>query len=147
MNKNNKTQYIAITIILISILISGYILISPKNQAGSQVYSQNTNQNSSGLAQVVNGKQVIKMTVLGASYSPNYFKVKAGIPVQWEITSSGQSGCDSGAIIANGLLQGITYLNPGAGQVNVVEFTPQSAGTYKFSCTMGMVRGTIEVIN
>lgn len=137
------------SVIIISVLISGYILIGPGNQPSNQGnnQNQNANQDTNGLAPIVNGKQIIKMTVLGSSYSPNYFKLKAGIPVQWEITSSGQSGCDSGAIVANGLLQGITYLDPGAGQVKVVEFTPQSVGTYRFSCTMGMVRGTIEVVN
>ena len=146
MSKNN-IQNIAVAAIVISILVSGYILIGSRNQPSGTANNQNGDGNTSGLALVVNGKQVIKMTVLGSQYSPNYFKVKAGIPVQWEITSSGQSGCDSGAIVANGLVQGITYLDPDAGQVKVVEFTPQSAGTYKFSCTMGMVRGTIEVIN
>jgi plastocyanin domain-containing protein len=31
--------------------------------------------------------------------------------------------------------------------VAIKEFTPKNAGTFGFSCTMGMVRGTIEVVN
>ena len=75
-------------------------------------------------------------------YNPNYFKVKVGVPVRGEITSSGEPGCDSGSMIANGLLDGAVYLNPNAGQVTVKEFTPQSVGTYKFTCPMGMGRET-----
>lgn len=108
---------------------------------------QSQAQNSSGLATMVDGKQLLQMTVRSVSYSPNYFKVKVGVPVKWEITSSGEPGCDSGALVANGLIQAPLYLNPNAGQVATTEFTPQSAGTYRFSCPMGMVRGTIEVIN
>ncbi len=108
--------------------------------------SQSQNQSASGLAPVVDGKQLMQMTVKAISYEPNSFKVKVGVPVRWEITSSGQPGCDSGAIIARGLFDPV-YLNPNEGQVTVKEFTPQSAGTYTFTCPMGMVRGTIEVVN
>ena len=139
---NQKTiQYLAIGIIIVSVLVSGYIILSSKKQDVAQ------NQNMSGLAPIVDGKQEIKMTVLGVDYSPSVFKVKAGIPVKWEITSSGQPGCASGAVIANGLVESPIYLNPEQGQVKVVEFTPQNPGVYKFSCSMNMARGTIEVVN
>ncbi len=100
-----------------------------------------------GVVALVDGKQVIKMTVYPSNYTPNTLTVKAGVPVRWEITSSGQPGCDSGAIVSNILPNGSVYLNPNQGQVTVAEFTPQNPGTYKFACPMGMVRGTIEVIN
>ena len=131
-------QNVSIAVIIVAVLISGYILLVPK--------TQNQTNNVSGLAPVVDGKQVLAMTVKAVSYSPNYFKVKAGTPVTWEITSSGQPGCDSGAVVANGLTDTI-YLNPNAGQVTTKEFTPTQPGKYTFACTMGMVRGTIEVIN
>jgi sulfite exporter TauE/SafE/copper chaperone CopZ/plastocyanin len=97
-----------------------------------------------GLAPIVDGKQIIVMTASGSGDNPNYFKVKAGIPVKWEITGGNSLGCN-GAIISTKLFDGAVDLTPG--QVSVKEFTPQSPGTYGFSCTMGMVRGTIEVIN
>jgi plastocyanin domain-containing protein len=131
-------QYGSIAAIIVAVAISGYILLIPK------LSIQNTNV--SGLAPVIDGKQVIAMTVKATSYSPNYFKVKAGVPVKWEITSSGEPGCDSGALVANGLTDTI-YLNPSAGQVTTKEFTPTQAGKYTFACTMGMVRGIIEVVN
>src|SRR3989344_268409 len=108
--------------------------------------NQSQNQDISGLAPVVDGKQLLQMTVYAASYSPNYFKVKAGIPVTWKITSSGEPSCDSGALVARGLFDTV-YLNPDPGQVTEKEFTPQNTGKYTFSCPMGMVRGVLEVIN
>jgi plastocyanin domain-containing protein len=138
---NQKTiQYLAVGVIVISVLVSAYIILSPNHQGIAQ------NQDVSGLAPMVNGKQVVTMTVKAASYSPNYFKVKVGVPVKWEITSSGESGCDSGAVVANGLIDTI-YLNPNAGQVTTKEFTPNQTGKYTFACTMGMVRGIMEIVN
>lgn len=141
MNKNKLIPNISIMIIVSAVLISGYILLNPKGQATS---SQN---NISGLAPMVDGKQLVKMTVFAVNYSPSSFKVKSGIPVKWEITSSGQPGCASGVVVSNILLNGSVYLNPNQGQVTVAEFTPQKSGTYKFSCPMNMARGTIEVVN
>jgi heme/copper-type cytochrome/quinol oxidase subunit 2 len=111
------------------------------NQAPAQVSSA---PSEDGLPPIVNGKQVIQMTAGGSGDSPNYFKVKAGIPVDWEITASNSLGCN-GAIISASLFDGTINLVPG--QVSKKEFTPQTAGKFGFSCTMGMIRGTIEVIN
>ena len=108
----------------------------------------NSNQNQiqvgdNGLPAIVNGEQIIKMTASGNGDSPNYFKVKAGIPVKWEITAGNSLGCNA-AIISSNLFDGQVDLTPG--QVSVKEFTPQKSGVYVFSCTMGMIRGTIEVV-
>lgn len=97
-----------------------------------------------GLPPLVNGKQIIKMEASSSEYSPSYFKVKAGIPVRWEIKDIGTSGCTN-AVISKNLFDGQIELN--RGEVAVKEFTPQKAGKYKFSCWMGMVSGIIEVVN
>lgn len=91
-----------------------------------------------------NDKQVIKMEASSSGYSPNYFKVTAGVPVRWEITDTGTSGCTN-AVIAKGLFSGSISLTPG--QTSIKEFTPTKPGKYKFSCWMGMVSGTIEVVD
>ena len=106
--------------------------------------TQNVQANEDGLPPIVNGSQVIQMTATGSKDSPNYFKLKAGIPVRWEITGGSSLGCN-GAIISTRLFSGQIDLTPG--QTVVKEFTPQTAGTYGFSCTMGMIRGTFEVVN
>ncbi|MFA4891604.1 MAG: sulfite exporter TauE/SafE family protein [Candidatus Gracilibacteria bacterium] len=93
---------------------------------------------------IVDGKQILKMDASSSGYSPDYLKVKAGIPVRWEITDTGTGGCTS-AIILGSLFDGEIALTPG--KVSVKEFTPQKPGKYKFSCWMGMVSGVIEVTN
>jgi uncharacterized protein len=108
--------------------------------------SVKTNQPSAedGFAPIVNGKQVLSMKASSSGYTPNYFKIKAGIQVRWEIDDTGTSGCTN-AIISRNLFAGQIDLTPG--KVSVKEFTPKTAGQYKFSCWMGMISGTIEVVN
>ena len=95
-------------------------------------------------AEAGNAIQIIKMDASASGYSPNYFKVKAGQPVQWEITDKGTSGCTN-AVIARSLFEGEIKLIPG--QTVVKAFTPSKPGRYKFSCWMGMISGIIEVVN
>jgi len=97
-----------------------------------------------GLPPVVNGKQIIKMNASASGYSPNNFKVRAGIPVRWEITDTGTSGCTN-AVISRSLFNDQIGLTPG--QTSVKEFTPEKPGKYKFSCWMGMISGIIEVVD
>ncbi|PIU15514.1 hypothetical protein COT20_01595 [bacterium (Candidatus Gribaldobacteria) CG08_land_8_20_14_0_20_39_15] len=104
--------------------------------------SQNV-QSEDGLAPIVNGKQVLKMQASASGYKPNYFKIKVGVPVRWEIADTGTSGCTN-AVISKSLFSGQISLTPG--QTSVKEFTAQKTGKYRFSCWMGMVSGTIEVI-
>lgn len=106
--------------------------------------SSSVKVSATGLAPIVDDKQVLRMNANSSGYSPNSFKVKAGIPVRWEITDTGTSGCTN-AVISRGLFDGQISLTPG--QVSVKEFTPNKPGKYKFSCWMGMVTGTIEVID
>lgn len=93
---------------------------------------------------IENGKQIIKMEASSFGYTPNRFKVKVGVPVRWEIADTGTSGCTN-AIISRGLFEGqIDLVN---GTTSVKEFTIDKPGTYKFSCWMGMVSGTIEAVD
>lgn len=97
-----------------------------------------------GLPPLAQGIQVIKMDASSTGYQPNYFKVRVGLPVRWEITDKGTSGCTN-AVISRGLFEGQIDLKPG--RVSVKEFTPSQPGKYKFSCWMGMISGTIEVVD
>jgi uncharacterized protein len=115
--------------------------LAPNSSSSGQKNQQVADKD---LAPVINGEQVLKMNASAQGYSPNHFKVKAGIPVRWEIRDTGTSGCTN-AVISRNLFDG--QIDLVLGQVSVKEFTPTKAGQYKFSCWMGMISGTIEVIN
>lgn len=93
---------------------------------------------------IVNGIQILKMDASASGYTPSTFTIRAGQKVRWEITDKGTSGCTN-AVIARSLFSGPINLVPGT--TSVKEFTaPTKPGTYRFSCWMGMVSGSIEVV-
>lgn len=96
------------------------------------------------LPPIVDGQQIVKMTASYSGYSPNRIKIRAGIPVSWQISSSGNPGC-AGAIIAPTLFSGMISLIPNPSITKV--FTATQPGTYRFSCSMGMYTGSFEVVN
>ncbi len=92
--------------------------------------------------QITNNVQFMQMEASGFEYYPRSFKLKAGVPTKWEIYNSGASGCAQ-AVYARGLYPDVIYLQPG---LNTVEFTPETPGTYKISCSMGMVAPVIVTV-
>ncbi len=127
--------------------VLGISSLSDLSFNSTKFYDINKNvssKNEYGLAPIVNGKQILKMNAFSYGYSPDYFKVRTGVPVRWEITDKGTSGCTN-AVISKSLFEGEIPLTPG--QTSIKEFTPEKPGKYKFSCWMGMISGIIEVVD
>ncbi len=139
-NKYQKTLTLAAGLLIII-----FALFNLRNQINlifpQTVFSNNqptidstlTNQNT----------QTIYMDASASGYSPNSFTVKAGIPVRWEITDTGTSGCTN-RLVAKSLFSETLALQ--RGKTIVKEFTATKTGTYSFSCWMGMVTGKISVV-
>ena len=83
------------------------------------------------------------MAASGSGDSPNYFKVKAGVPVRWEITAGNSLGCNA-AIISNNLFDGLISLTPCRVSVKVITF--RKPPDLWIQLYHGMIRGTIDVI-
>ncbi len=93
-------------------------------------------------AQITDGVQTVYSTL-----EPNRYPditVTAGEPVRWVIDAPDGSinGCNSRILIPALDLE-YTF-QPGE---NIIEFTPDEAGTISYTCWMGMIRGTITVTN
>lgn len=87
------------------------------------------------------GEQVIQMEVTSAGvYAPDVLEVTEGIPVRWQIYGAKRMGCADTLVMR--AFDVATTLKPGP---NEVFFTPTTPGTYTFSCSMGMVRGSLIV--
>ena len=125
------------------LLLLVFALFNFKNQFNLISFApKNNSQNNVATTSEV---AILKMNASATGYTPNSFIVKAGQKVRWEITDTGTSGCTNG-VIARSLFDGVINLVPGT--TSVKEFTaPTTPGTYRFSCWMGMITGTIEVIN
>lgn len=119
--------------------IAGYPLSLPNISAPSA--TQAAGVTGTGVAPIVDGKQVVKMNV-SAGYRPNHFTVRAGTPVRWEIDATNERGCGSVLVSRQLGIQKLLDQSPN----NVIEFTPTAAGEVQFSCSMGMYRGSFTVL-
>lgn len=79
--------------------------------------------------------QYLQMEASKFDYYPKNVSLKVGVPVVWEFYNRGVYGCAQAAY-ARGLYPEVIYLQPG---MNIIKFTPKQKGTFKLSCTMGMV--------
>jgi hypothetical protein len=69
--------------------------------------------------------------------------VSAGSPVRWNLRAEkGRiNGCNNAIVIPEYKIEKRLQVGD-----NIIEFTPTRAGTFRYSCWMGMIRGTITVL-
>jgi sulfite exporter TauE/SafE/copper chaperone CopZ len=90
---------------------------------------------------IVDGVQIVNSTLFPGRYP--MITVQRGIPVKWIINAPAGSinGCTGRFFIQE---YGIEYVfNPGE---NVIEFMPEKAGRFRYSCWMSMIHGLITVL-
>ena len=98
-------------------------------------------QNAIGPGTVGGSTQEIRMAVTGGSYEPSTLTVKVGQPVRWVVDGTKAQGCTKYL-----LAQKIGISKSLSSGENIIEFTPTEKGPIAFQCSMGMVRGTINVV-
>ncbi|MDP3881291.1 MAG: cupredoxin domain-containing protein [Nanoarchaeota archaeon] len=141
--KENKYffRFVAITVIvLFAIVLFKFSSVpadySPGNRIAGDV-TGNVATNVEGAGEV----QVVKMYVKNSEYilEPNTFK--AGSKVRIEADVSRIPGCAKSIVIsAFGIRKSLTPSK------NVIEFTPNKAGTFNIACSMNMYKGTFTVL-
>ncbi|HWQ79749.1 MAG TPA: sulfite exporter TauE/SafE family protein [Anaerovoracaceae bacterium] len=109
----------------------------------SNIAFANTPEASEGTSDIAveDGVQIINSTLSSGRYPA--ITVQAGIPVKWTIDAPNGSinGCNNRIIIPE---YNIEYQFE-SGE-NVIEFTPDKTGKFQYSCWMGMIRGSITVV-
>lgn len=116
--------------------LTGIILRASQTTPGQAVNAR------TAVAQIREGVQYVDMTQDTFGYSLDRIMVKRGIPVVWNITSTNAYTCASSLMVP--ALNIATRLVPGE---NTLTFTPTKRGLMRFSCSMGMYGGIIEVTN
>lgn len=86
------------------------------------------------------GVQEVKITVKGG-YSPDVVRVKQGRPVRLDFYRDETNSCSEQVIIGD---FGIARDLP-AFRSTAVEFTPNKAGEFTWTCGMNMLRGKLVV--
>jgi sulfite exporter TauE/SafE len=86
--------------------------------------------------------QSVEIFVTSGGYNPNYVRVKKESPVTVTLVGRDAYSCASAFRIPS---LGISK-NLQANETYTFTFTPEKSGKIRFSCSMGMYTGTIEVI-
>lgn len=86
------------------------------------------------------GAQEVKVTVKGG-YAPDVIVVKQGRPVRLDFYRDETASCSDTVVFGD---FGISRALP-AYQTTAVEFTPDRAGEFTFTCGMRMMRGRLVV--
>ena len=81
------------------------------------------------------------MVLVKGGYTPNVIVVEHGRPVRLNFRREEASACSEMVVLAD---FGKSAALP-QGEVVPVEFLPEKAGEYEFSCQMGMIRGKLIV--
>ncbi|GAA4346275.1 cupredoxin domain-containing protein [Hymenobacter saemangeumensis] len=87
------------------------------------------------------GVQQVDITVKGG-YSPDVIEVKKGQPVQLNFYRDEESSCSEELLLPDFQIR----RELPAFQTTAVEFLPQQAGKFEFTCGMHMLRGSIVVV-
>jgi sulfite exporter TauE/SafE/copper chaperone CopZ len=89
-----------------------------------------------------NGTQTLNLTAKGFQYIPTgSTTLKAGVKTTLVVDNQGIQGCGA-SMAGRGLFDGYISLKPGQ---NTITFTPKK-GTYKITCSMGMVSPVIITV-
>lgn len=103
--------------------------------------SAEASSDSDGGFQINGGVQLVRSTLQPGRYPA--ITVQAGTPVKWTIDAPQGSinGCNKALYIPDYNLE--HQFKTGE---NVIEFTPEKTGQFRYSCWMGMIQGTITVV-
>ena len=104
--------------------------------------AENKESGGNSNAKIENGVQVADIAIEPYGYYPDYIRVEAGKPVKLNLKTAANLGCTSAFRIPQ---LGISK-NLALNSSDSVEFTPQKPGKIRWTCSMGMYSGTLEVI-
>jgi len=95
----------------------------------------------SDLVQETGGVQRVEIEVKNNGYVPNYITVKKGVPVELTLRSNETYSCALSFVLREFGIQ--TFLKSTDEQT--FTFTPTKAGSFTYTCSMGMYTGVLEV--
>jgi uncharacterized protein len=131
-----KIEKIAVGIALL--IVVGVIFVSARNMISGQA-ATGTAQDVKGTV-AVSGTQDVKLSYINGRYEMEPNVMKLNVPVRMEVDLTTVQGCMQTVTIPAFNVE--KYVKPGD---NVIEFTPNKAGTFNIACSMGMGRNTFTV--
>lgn len=126
----------------ILVIVLGFSMFNNALALSGINFSQGSENDSGVRAEIQDNIQVVTTKLKGGTYES--IIVEVGKPVKWNIQVSNGSlnGCNNKIIIREYEIEKSLEMGD-----NIIEFTPTEAGTYTYSCWMGMLRSKIYVVN
>ena len=126
----------------ILVIVLGFSMFNNALALSGINFTQGSENDSGVRAEIQDNIQVVTTKLKGGTYEP--IIVEVGKPVKWNIQVSNGSlnGCNNKIIIREYEIEKSLEMGD-----NIIEFTPTEAGTYTYSCWMGMLRSKIYVVN
>lgn len=136
-----KAGAVVVAVLGLLMLSNGWALLGLSDISSLQAQLNTQQKTAEKQIEIENGVQIIRSSLQAGRYPP--ITVKEGIPVKWiiEARAGTINGCNNRLIARE---YGIS--KPLAVGENIIEFTPNKAGTFAYSCWMGMIRSTITVV-
>lgn len=132
----------AALVIVLGMVMANRGLVLSDFKLPSMSFGVNNSTQGSSIATIQDDIQIVTTKLLSGRYEP--ITVQKGIPVKWTIQAqkSDINGCNNEILIPK--FNKEKKLEAGD---NIIEFTPTEAGTFAYSCWMGMIRSKITVVD
>lgn len=126
----------------ILVIVLGFSMFNNALALSGINFSQGSENDSGVRAEIQDNIQVVTTKLKGGTYEP--IIVEVGKPVKWnmQVSNGSLNGCNNKIIIREYEIEKSLEMGD-----NIIEFTPTEAGTYTYSCWMGMLRSKIYVVN
>ena len=106
------------------------------------VYKEAVAAEISNLPPMEKGHQVIKMEVTKTGFVPNHFVLRKNVPVIWVINGKELTACNKSIMVPK---MGLEFdVKEGSQHIG---FVPEKTGVISWSCWMGMMPGSFEVVD
>lgn len=125
------------------ILISVFVLVAARNYLSGENINNDNNINNNAINNENtnnDNEQVIQLSMKNSNYYPNIINLKYNVPAKIVVDTNTVQGCLRSIVIPDFNVRKSITPND-----NVISFTPNKKGTFRFSCSMGMGFGKIIV--
>jgi hypothetical protein len=134
-------KYAGIVVLLFAVYnINGQLNVLGFPSLSDIQISQSNTSDVRAVSRNAAGEQEVSIVAKGFEYIPtSEMTIEAGVPTKLIVDDQGMQGCGVFLAIA-GLINGYVTLQPGE---NVIDLGSPDPGTYKITCSMGMVRPVV----
>ena len=126
----------------ILVIVLGFSMFNNALALSGINFSQGSENDSGVRAEIQDNIQVVTTKLKGGTYEPIIVEVGKPVKLNIQVSNGSLNGCNNKIIIREYEIEKSLEMGD-----NIIEFTPTEAGTYTYSCWMGMLRSKIYVVN